>query len=122
VTRNFIVLEKDDDLRSLYRRKLEQKFKGCVVLEAASCSEALESMDRGVVDAIVVNQAAMDARGADMLRAIRRGDAVIPVVSIGDAPQEEISLQCGADIFINTDNWEKIGVAVEEVLSRRPTL
>jgi DNA-binding response OmpR family regulator len=119
VPRNFIILEKDEDIRSLYRRKLEQKFQGCVVIEAASCMEALDSMTQAAVDAVVMNQAALDARGVEMVRTIRRGDAHVPLVAIGDAPHAEAALQNGADLFIETQKWQEIGTAVEQVLGRR---
>jgi DNA-binding response OmpR family regulator len=119
VPRNFIILEKDEDLRSLYRRKLEQKFQGCIVIEAASCSEALDSMSQAAVDAVVMNQAALDARGVEMIRAIRRGDANVPLVAVGDAPQAEVALRNGADLFIETLKWQELGTAVEQVLGQR---
>ena len=114
----FIVLEKDDDIRSLYRRKLEQKFRDCVVIEAASCVEAVDSLGREPVDAILVNQAALDARGVEMVQAIRRADRQIPLISIGDPPQQHASIENGADIFVATADWETVGQAVEQVLER----
>ena len=119
VSRTFIVLEKDDDLRSLYRRKLEQKFRDCIVLEASSCSEAHEILGYADVDAIIVNQAALDARGVEMVRSIRRVHVDVPLVSIGDPPQADLVLSNGADIFVETQRWQELGSAVEQVLAQR---
>lgn len=118
-TRHFIVLEKDDDLRELYQRKLHRKFKGCVVVEAASCAAAVEGLRQGPIDAIVVNQAAVDARGVEMIEIIRHTDTVVPLVSIGDPQLEKDSLRHGANIFVRADQWESLGEAVEWALDHR---
>ena len=120
--RTFIVLEKDDDLRSLYRRKLDRKFRGCTVIESASCAEALDSLAHATVDAIIVNQAALDARGSEILHIIRRVNADVPIVSIGDALFEHEAIGCGADIFVDAARWEDLGSAVEQALIQRSRL
>ena len=119
-TRTFVVLEKDDDLRSLYRRKLLQKFPGSTVVEAASCAEAIETLERATVDAVVVNQAALDAKGVEILHLIRGHDAEVPLVAIGDAPLENAALSSGADVFVESSKWNDLGDAVETALFQRP--
>ncbi|MES2692040.1 MAG: response regulator [Verrucomicrobiota bacterium] len=112
------MVEKDDDLRSLYRRKLEQKFQGCVVVEAPSGAEALDVLGHASIDAIVVNQAALDGTGLEVLQTIRRTDARIPLVSIGPAQVEGEALRSGATVFIDDRRWADLGKTVEEVLPK----
>ena len=103
----------------LYRRKLEQKFPSCDVVEAASCIEALHTLARLAPDVIIANQAAVDARGVEMVRAIRRADSSIPLVSVGEVAQEQDLLRNGADVFLPADDWENVAAAVQQALVRR---
>ncbi len=126
-TLHFIVVEKDDDLRSIYRMKLEQKFPGCGVIETPSCSEALDAMGEMSIDAVIVDQTALDCSGLQALRNIRHVDARIPLVAIGQARMEEVARRNGATAFIDESRWSELGNTVEAVLEprskrKRPTV
>lgn len=115
-SRNFIVVEKDDDLRAIYRFRLEKQFEGCTVIEAPSCAEALAVLDTSAVDAVLINQKTLDGSGIEALRRIREANATIPLISIGPIGVQQTALKSGANAFLDDLKWAELGPTVEKFL------
>lgn len=116
-SRSFVVLEKDEDLRAIYRRKIEQKFPGCIVVGVPSYAEAVDALALRAVDAVIVNQRVEDCTGLDALKNLRRSHATLPLVSVGPKAAEHAALQNGATVFLNDEKWKDLGTMLETVLS-----
>lgn len=116
-SRNFIVVEQDDDLRAIYRFRLEKQFQGCTVIEAPSCCEALAALDASAVDAVLINQKTLDGSGIEALRRIREANATIPLISIGPVAVQQTALKSGATAFLDDRRWDELGPTVEKFLS-----
>lgn len=114
--RRFIIVEKDDDLREIHRLKLEKRFQGCVVAEAASCADALTALAQAPADAVVVNQTALDCSGLEAVSRIRQAHATTPVISVGPERVAATALKNGATVFLDDRRWGELAATVAGVL------
>jgi DNA-binding NtrC family response regulator len=118
--RRFLVLERDPDLRFFYSRDLRQAFPGCAVVEAESCQAALASLTNTSIDAAIVNQAATDAKGPEMLRRLHAQHPDLTLISIGESALKKDALQAGASAFVEAGKSQQLGSVVREVLKPQP--
>lgn len=115
-TECFLIVERDADLREIYRRKLRQFFPKATVIDVDSCAEALTRLAETRVDAAVVNQVAADMRGPALLRTLHQAWPSLPLVSIGETALESESLRAGAAVFIDASKAHELGPVVRHAL------
>ncbi len=97
------VLVADDEpaIRRLLRTSLPTQ--GWRVLEAASGAEALQAVERGGVDVLLLDLGLPDSDGLDVIRRLREGGSSLPIVVLSardDEGGKVAALELGADDYV----------------------
>jgi response regulator RpfG family c-di-GMP phosphodiesterase len=120
--RRVLIVDDDDDIRSALRRILEADH--YEVTEAATASEALASLDRGLEAALVVSDLHMpDRDGHWLLQEIRRGHRDVGVMMLSGDSDLDTAVGClkvGALDYLSkpmsvAEVHSRVGKAFEEI-------
>lgn len=113
----FLVVESDPDMSFLLKRQLEKEFPGCEVYCATSSREAVAALEPKV-SAVITNQGSTDCDGMTLVANIRKGDADVPIITIGEEPQRTAAFRAGASAFVPASDWSSVGSQVSCALAR----
>ena len=80
-----LLVDDDDQIRRLFRRKLEAG--GFEVVEASSVEQALRRLGESEFDLIVLDLSMPSADGYDLLIYLRKHDLAIPTIVVSGMPQ-----------------------------------
>lgn len=105
--------------RFLLVKTLQRKFPGAIVHEVEDAKQAVATVERGGLDAVITHRT-FDVAGADLVRDFRRVDSTVPIVMVSGIDREEAALAAGANRFLHYDQWLRIGSVVEAVLHSTP--
>ncbi len=100
-TRRILVVDDDEELRELLRRTLPMD--GFEILEARNGREALERVDDGAPDLVVLDWSMPERSGADVLAELERRRLRLPVIVLtasADPRHRRAAESYGADVFL----------------------
>ena len=100
-TRRILVVDDDEELRELLRRTLPTD--GFEILEARNGREALERVDDGAPDLVVLDWSMPERSGADVLAELERRRLRLPVIVLtasADPRHRRAAESYGADVFL----------------------
>ncbi len=112
-------VDDDPDLQTVVGQYLEDD--GYVVLRADTAQEALEKLDIGTLDVILLDLMLPDAEGLSLIQQIRaRSNAAIIIVSgKSDTMEKIICLEMGADDYITKPfEMRELSARIKAVLRR----
>lgn len=112
---NFLVIDDNADSRFLLVKTLLRKFPGAVVQECQESSVALRAARNPELSAIVAHRAT-DTDGVALIRALRQITASVPIVMVSGLDRSAAALKAGATVFLNYDEWLRIGTIVANLL------
>lgn len=119
-----LAVEDDPSYASLLRQTLERAEPPCEVESAPRLSEALDRLDRGGVDLVLLDLLLPGIRGLDALRAVVAAVPDVPVVVVTAVEDAGVSLEAirlGADdvLWKSRADAARLGAAVRFSLARR---
>ncbi len=100
-TRRILVVDDDDELRELLRRTLPTD--AVEILEARNGHEAIERVDDGAPDLVVLDWSMPERSGADVLAELERRRLRLPVIVLtasSDPRHRRTAESYGADVFL----------------------
>jgi DNA-binding NtrC family response regulator len=111
----FLVIDDNPDSRFLLVKTLLRKFPEAVVQECQSSLPAIDSAKADGVSAVVLHRSS-DADGELLIKLIRRVNATVPIVMVSGYDRSKVALAAGANVFLNYDEWLRIGTIVADLL------
>jgi DNA-binding response OmpR family regulator len=115
--RRFLVIDSFEEMRLLVVRTLRRVFPQATVFEAHDFEDALRLITFEHYDAIVVHRA-IGADAITMIRCIRQHRTTVPIVAVSSIDRTDAVLAAGANVFLNFEEWLRVGTVVAELVSR----
>lgn len=116
----FLIVDTDEESRLLFSRTLLRKFPDAGLLEARTLDSALDIVAAPAArppSAIVVHRA-FGAEGPEAVAQLRAKLPQVPIVMVSSTNREAEALSAGADDFILTAEWLRIGPVVSSLLKQ----
>ena len=117
--RRFLVIDSFEEMRLLVVRTLKRVFPQGDITQAHDFEEALRLATTEHYDAIVVHRA-IGADATTMIRSIREHMTTVPIVSVSSIDRTDAVIAAGANVFLNFEEWLRVGTVVAELLARTP--
>lgn len=111
--RTILVVEDSSKLRAYIASNLTNA--GYEVIEAASGQEAFDILKKGYVDLILLDLNLGDMNGMDILKTVRRQDALLPVIIVSSVTNHDSKL---AGFSTGCDDYITKPFYVDELLAR----
>lgn len=118
---NFLIVDTDEESRLLLSRTLLRKFPDAGLLEARTLDSALDIATATASrppSAVVVHRA-FGADGPEAVTQLRAKLPQVPIVMVASTNREAEALSAGADEFILTAEWLRIGPLLAGLLKGR---
>jgi hypothetical protein len=115
--RRFLVIDSFEEMRLLVVRTLRRVFPQAEIIEAHDFEEALSLVATEHYDAIVVHRA-IGADAPTTIRCIRQHTTMVPIVSVSSIDRTDAVLAAGANVFLNFEEWLRVGTVVADLLAR----
>jgi len=116
---HFLVIDDNRDASSLISRALLQRFPQAQLTEFSSFAVVRDELLRLPMEAagwIVVAGRVADLETVPLVRAIRVCHRSVPVIAMGEPPDESETLQAGANRFLAYEAWLLLAPAVDRLL------
>jgi CheY-like chemotaxis protein len=111
----FLVVDDNGDSRFLLVKTLLRKFPQAIVQECQESAIAIKAARNSDLAAIVAHRAS-DTDGVSLIRALREANPSIPIVMVSGLDRSAAALKAGATVFLNYDEWLRIGTIVANLL------
>lgn len=115
--RQFLVVDDNADSRFLLVKTLLRKFPQALMQECQDSDVAVSAARNPKLDAIIAHRAA-DVDGATLIRLLRRINSAVPIVMVSGLDRSAAALEAGANLFLNYDEWLRIGTVVADLLAK----
>jgi DNA-binding NtrC family response regulator len=113
----FLVIDDDDDVRSLLVRMMRRTFPGARVVGCSGAQKAASLAKAENFDAVVGRDPG-DADATDLIRILRRITPDVPLLMVAGADRCTELLAAGATAFLDYAEWLRAGNVVSELLQR----
>ena len=114
----FLVIEQNSDSRFLLVKALLRTFPTAAILECQHGETALrEARDEGF-NAVIVHRT-FEYEGLELVAMIHEVNATVPIIMVSGHDRAAEALAAGATLFLNYDEWARIGTIVEAILAAR---
>jgi CheY-like chemotaxis protein len=114
--RQFLVVDDNADSRFLLVKTLLRKFPQALLQECQDSDVALNAARNPNLDTIVAHRAA-DVDGTTLIRMLRKTNPTVPIVMVSGLDRSGAAAEAGATVFLNYDEWLRIGTVVGDLLS-----
>jgi DNA-binding response OmpR family regulator len=114
--RQFLVIDDNADSRFLLVKTLLRKFPQALLQECQDSDVALSAARNPKLDTIVAHRAA-DVDGTTLIRMLRKTNPTVPIVMVSGLDRSSAAAEAGATVFLNYDEWLRIGTVVGDLLS-----
>jgi DNA-binding response OmpR family regulator len=115
--RQFLVVDDNPDSRFLLVKTLLRKFPQALMQECQDSDVAVTAARNPKLDAIVAHRAT-DVDGATLIRLLRQISPTVPIVMVSGLDRSAAALEAGANMFLNYDEWLRIGTVVGDLLAK----
>ena len=106
--------------RFLLVKTLRRKFASAVIHETDVADDAVELAKHTSLTAVVSHRT-FDVEGVELVRQLRAVDAEVPIVMVSGIDRGTAPLEAGATVFLQYDQWLRIGTVVEELIGANST-
>jgi CheY-like chemotaxis protein len=114
----FLVIDDNTESRMLLVKSLLRKFPTALVQECQDGDTAVAIAEADTLNAIVAHRT-YDYDGATLVGLIRRTRPDVPLVMVSGHDHGPRAHQAGADAFLHSDEWLRIGSVVADVMAAR---
>ncbi len=114
--RQFLVIDDNPDSRFLLVKTLLRKFPQSLLQECQDSDVALVAARNPRLDVIVAHRAS-DVDGPELVRLLRHTNPDVPIVMVSGLDRSAVAAEAGATVFLNYDEWLRIGTVVSDLLS-----
>jgi len=116
---HFVVIDDNADTRFIVVRSLAKTFPGATIKECADAQNALEAASTPAVSATVIHRTT-EMTGLYFIQLLRKANPTVPILMVSGVDRTPAALAAGANAFVLFDQWQRIGLAVAELLSPKP--
>jgi DNA-binding NtrC family response regulator len=117
-TPTFLVVDFHTESRFLLVKTLLRKFPSAFIQECEDVVAAVEFVKSQKVAAAVAHRT-FDTSGHDLVQALRAADPALPIVMVSGFDRAKEARHGGADTFLLYDEWLRIAVVVDELMTAR---
>jgi DNA-binding response OmpR family regulator len=113
-----LVIDDNTDSRMLLVKSLLRKFPAALVQGCQDGDTAIAIAATDTLDAIVAHRT-YDYDGATLVGLIRRTRPDVPLIMVSGHDHGPKAREVGADAFLHSDEWLRIGSVVADVMAAR---
>jgi CheY-like chemotaxis protein len=113
----FLVVDENADSRFLLVKTLLRKFPEALLQECHDFQTAVSTARTDQLTAIVAHRT-YDCDGINLIAALRKANASVPIVMVSGIDRTPQALAAGANAFLNYDEWLRIGTIVSNVIGQ----
>lgn len=113
------MIDDNADGRSLLSRTLHRKFPQSITLECVDADAAINVAQAEKLDAVIVHRTSQNT-GVEIIQLLRQVNPGVPILAVSGFDRTKVSLEAGANRFLNYDQWLMVGTVVLEMLMPAP--
>jgi len=114
----FLVVDHNCDSRFLLVKCLLRKFPDAAIDETDDGDLAIELVRHADITAVISHRTT-EQLGVELVAAFRAVNPAIPIVMVSGIDRTPPAIAAGADRFLLSDEWLRLGTVVEELLHKR---